>query len=157
MLEQLNGAMPIINAEHSLQYREIKVVQSNAYLIDIILSELQCGCRTRLLSYSDIQLSTEIAESLLAKVINKQQRQNVEATVTPSYEAFSPYYRGNPFHTQCIIRRGAKSWYVSNFARVKANRAGSCKVDIDVKSLVKKQSSIFEFVTKNLRSDYVAK
>lgn len=157
MLNNLTDASEVGYVDKILQSREIKVVQSNAYLIDIILSELQCGCRTRLLSYDDIQLSTEIAESLLAKVINKQQMQNVEATVTPSYEAFSPYYRGNPFHTQCIIRRGAKSWYVSNFARVKANRAGSCKVDIDVKSLVKKQSSIFEFVTKNLRCDYVAK
>ena len=134
---------------------EFKITPENSYLIDNILAGIQKGCSKRLLCYEEIQKSAEIAESLIERILNKKNRQNVCALVTPDYNEFPIYYRGTPYHTQCVIRRGSKHWYVSEFERVKANRAGSFRVTVDTESLKVKKDSIFECVTQDLRSDHV--
>lgn len=134
---------------------EIKVIPENASLINNILFGIQNGCSERLLSYQDIEFSSEIAESILENLLGKQHRQNVEALVTLDYDPFSPWYRGKPEHTQCVIRRKAKFWYASRFERAKANRAGSFRVSIDLNSLECKKDHIYEFATNGLRSDHI--
>lgn len=136
---------------------EIKITSDNSEVIDILLNNAQFGCSARLLTYKDLEKSAHIAESLLGKILKKQHRQNVCAYVRPEYSAFSASYRGTPEHTHCVIRRGAKCWYVSSIERAKAHRAGSYRVSIDLKSLESKRSEMIEFVTNNLASSTVIK
>lgn len=136
---------------------DIEVVPANMEFIARELDRIQVGCSARLLSYNDIKLAAEIAESLVSTIIGKQNMQNIYAFVTPDYGVFSPYYRGKPEQTSCLIRRGAKYWSVSNIERTEANRGGSCRVTIDLNSLRPKIGRIFDFVTKELRSDDVIK
>lgn len=135
--------------------RDIKITPDNSALINNILFGIQNGCRERLLTYNDIEYSTEIAESMLESLLRKQHRQNVKALVTPEYDAFSPLYRGKPEHTQCLIHRGAKFWYASEFERAKASRAGSYRVSVDTASLESKKDHIYDYVTGKLYSDHV--
>lgn len=136
---------------------EVRISPENSDIIDALLNNIQKGCDARLLTYDDLEKSARIAESLLEKILRKQHRQNVYAHITPEYDAFSPYYRGTPEHTHCLIRRGEKLWYVSNIEREKANRAGSCRVHIDRISLEPKHYKILEFITSDLQSNIVVK
>lgn len=134
---------------------EIKIVPENASLIDTLLNEVQRGCSKRLLSYEDIKFSSEIAESILDKLLKKQHRQNITALVAQEYDPFSYNYRGRPEHTQCTIRRGAKHWYVSNIKRTDASRKGGFRASIDLGSLECKKDHIYEFATNGLHSDHI--
>lgn len=129
---------------------EIKVVPENALWIDQILCDRQQDCKARLLNYKAIEEGVLIAESILENILSKQYRQNVLAIIRPSYPAFNPYYRGTPEHTECLVRRGKKYWYITGLDRAKAVRKGSVKVEIIKSSLTKKHHHILEHVTKNL-------
>ena len=133
--------------------RQISITQDNAYLIDHYLAQLQSGCKVRTLSYKDLEAASHIAESIVSRILRKQSRQNVLALVKPKYMAFKPEYRGVPDHTQCYIKRGQKHWYLSSIMRTKADRGGSCKVEIVKDSLANKHVDIVKFVTKDLTSD----
>jgi hypothetical protein len=136
---------------------EFEIVPEKMEFIARELDRIQVGCSARLLSHNEIKLAAEIAESLVATIIGKQNMQNICAFVTPDYGIFSPYYRGKPEQTSCLIRRGAKYWSASNFKRTEANRKGSCRVTIDLNSLRPKIGDIYGFVTSDLSASHVIK
>ncbi len=135
----------------------IQIVPDKKHFIETSLSAIQQPNYVRGLIYSDIEEAAKIAESMLATVLKKQDRQNVTALVRPRYPPFSATYRGIPTHTQCYIRRGKKDWYMYDAARTHANRAGSRKVIIDLKSLESKSDGIINFVTQSLEGDTIVR
>ena len=136
-----------------LEMRKISITPDNAYLIDQYFAQLQAGCSARTLTYLDLEEASNIAESILERLLRKQSRQNVLALVKPKYKAFKPEYRGVPQHTQCYMKRGQKHWYLTIMMRTKADRSGSYKVEIVKDSLANKHIDIVKFVTKDLTSN----
>ena len=132
-----------------------KIKPENSQIIDALLDLKQRKCKARLLSYRDILEASMIAESLLEPILAKQHRQNIMAIVMPFYEEIKPHYAGTPEHTECLIQRGRKDWYIMSVDRAKAIRKGSSKVEILTHSLQRKHSNIIQKVTKNLSGNSI--
>lgn len=106
--------------------KEIKININNKEEIEKIIAEVQKGCRTRTIDYTDLVYATEKAEEMLDAIgIKKDGRNECQIVLKPQTVCNS--YNGKAEGSSATIKRFSSGWFLIYFGRVSCNRSAYAK------------------------------